>query len=73
MEWGSTGQGGLQRQTAPMTGELMGAGSFTDNEGAPPVEFKGKNVNVEVTDGAFRNSCHTLRYGGMTVVSVKIR
>lgn len=36
MEWGSTEQGGLQRQTAPMTGELTGAGSFTDNEGAPP-------------------------------------
>ena len=47
------------RESTPTTGKLVGAGSFTHNGGAPPGEFKGKNVNAEVLDQAFRNSCHT--------------
>lgn len=64
-------QGSLQRQSTPTTGKLLGADSFTHNEGAPRGEFKSKSINEEVLDRNFRESCDTLTYGGMTILRTR--
>lgn len=56
---GSTQQGSLQRLSTPTAGRLMGANSFTHDDGAPRGQLKVKNVNVEVLDQVFRNHGHT--------------